>query len=222
MGKQIKLTAKDGVTIGAYEAAPEGEKRGGLVVLQEIFGVNSHIRHVADDFAAQGYHVIAPAIFDRVEPGVELGYSSDDVAKGVEIRAKTKLEDTLADIAAAVEAASVSGPVGIVGYCWGGTLAFAAAQHVDGLAAAVGYYGSGIAGLPDAQLRCPVMLHFGDQDKSIPLADIEKIRREHPDITIHIYPAGHGFSCNDRSAYEPESAKLARERTLEFFEKNIV
>jgi carboxymethylenebutenolidase len=222
MGKQIKLTAKDGVTIGAYEAVPEGETRGGLVVLQEIFGVNSHIRHVADDFAAQGYHVIAPAIFDRVEPGVELGYSSDDAAKGVDIRAKLKLEDTLADIAAAVEAASVSGPVGIVGYCWGGTLAFAAAQHVDGLAAAVGYYGSGIAALPKAQLRCPVMLHFGDQDKSIPLADIEKIRREHPDITIHIYPAGHGFSCNDRSAYEPESAKLARERTLEFFEKNIV
>jgi carboxymethylenebutenolidase len=222
MGKQIKLTAKDGVTIGAYEAVPEGETRGGLVVLQEIFGVNSHIRHVADDFAAQGYHVIAPAIFDRVEPGVELGYSSDDAAKGVDIRAKLKLEDTLADIAAAVEAASVSGPVGIVGYCWGGTLAFAAAQHVDGLAAAVGYYGSGIAALPKAQLRCPVMLHFGDQDKSIPLADIEKIRREHPDITIHIYPAGHGFNCNDRSAYEPESAKLARERTLEFFEKNIV
>ena len=125
---------------------------------------------------------------------------------------RSKLEDTLADIAAAVEAASVSGAVGIVGYCWGGTLAFAAAQHVEGLAAAVGYYGSGIAALPEAQLRCPVMLHFGDQDKSIPLADIEKIRREHPDITIHIYPAGHGFSCNDRSAYEPESAKLARER----------
>ena len=222
MGKQIKLTAKDGVTIGAYEALPHGETRGGIVVLQEIFGVNSHIRHVADDFAAQGYHAIAPAIFDRVEPGVDIGYSSDDAAKGVAIRAKTKLEDTLADIAAAVEAASVSGPVGIVGYCWGGTLAFAAAQHVEGLAAAVGYYGSGIAALPEAQLRCPVMLQFGDQDKSIPLADIEKIRREHPDIAIHIYPAGHGFSCNDRSAYEPESAKLARERTLEFFEKNIV
>ncbi len=222
MGKQIKLTAKDGVTIGAYEAVPHGETRGGLVVLQEIFGVNSHIRHVADDFAEQGYHVIAPAIFDRVEPGVDIGYSSDDAAKGVAIRAKIKLEDTLADIVAAVEAASVSGPVGIVGYCWGGTLAFAAAQHVEGLVAAVGYYGSGIAALPKAQLRCPVMLQFGDQDKSIPLADIEKIRREHPDITIHIYPAGHGFSCNDRSAYEPESAKLARERTPEFFEKNIV
>jgi carboxymethylenebutenolidase len=222
MGKQIKLTAKDGVTIGAYEAPAQGEKRGGLVVVQEIFGVNSHIRHVADDFAAQGYHVIAPAIFDRVEPGVELGYEGADREKGIAIRGKVKTGDALTDIAAAVEAASVSGPVGIVGYCWGGTLAFAAAQHVDGLAAAVGYYGSGIAALPEAQLRCPVMLHFGDQDKSIPLADIEKIRREHPDITIHIYPAGHGFSCNDRSAYAPESAKLARERTLEFFAKNIV
>ncbi len=222
MGKQIKLTAKDGVTIGAYEALPQGEKRGGLVVLQEIFGVNQHVRNVADDFAAQGYHVIAPAIFDRAEPGVELSYSSEDSAKGVALRAKIKLEDTLADIAAAVEAASVSGPVGIVGYCWGGTLAFAAAQHVEGLAASVGYYGSGIAALPKAQLRCPVMLQFGDQDKSIPLSDIEKIRRAHPDITIHIYPAGHGFSCSARSSYDEASATQARERALEFFEKNIV
>jgi carboxymethylenebutenolidase len=221
MGKLIKLTAKDGVTIGAYEAVPEGETRGGLVVLQEIFGVNRHIRAVADDYAAQGYHVIAPAIFDRAEPDVELGYGSEDAAKGVALRAKIKLEDTLADIAAAVEAAKPAGRVGIVGYCWGGTLAFAAAQHVDGLAAAACYYGSGIAALPPAQLRCPVMLHFGDQDKSIPLADIEKIRREHPDIAIHIYPAGHGFNCTDRSAYDPASATLARQRTLDFFTQHI-
>jgi carboxymethylenebutenolidase len=217
MSKRSELTAKDGVTIGAYEAAPKGIARAGLIVLQEIFGINQHVRNVADDFAAQGYHVIVPALFDRVEPGVELGYDSDDVAKGVAIRAKTKHADTLADIAAAVDAAKAFGPVGIVGYCWGGTLAFAAAQHVEGLAAAVGYYGSGIAALPPGQLRCPVMLHFGDQDKSIPLADIEKIRRAHPDIAIHIYPANHGFNCTDRAAYDADSATLARQRTLDFF-----
>jgi carboxymethylenebutenolidase len=217
MGKWSELTAKDGATIGAYEAVPKGIARAGLVVLQEIFGVNRHVRSVADDFAAQGYHVVAPALFDRVEPGVELSYESDDVARGVAIRAKTKHADTLADIAAAVDAAKVFGAVGIVGYCWGGTLAFAAAQHVEGLAAAVGYYGSGIAALPPGQLCCPVMLHFGDQDKSIPLADIEKIRRAHPDIAIHIYPANHGFNCNDRAAYDADSATLARQRTLDFF-----
>ncbi|MDR3408575.1 MAG: dienelactone hydrolase family protein [Methylovirgula sp.] len=213
----IKLTAKDGVTIGAYEAAPEGRARGGLVVLQEIFGVNRHIRNVADDFAARGYHVVAPALFDRVEPGVELGYESEDAAKGIAIRAKTKLADTLADIAAAVDAARPFGRVGIVGYCWGGTLAFAAAQHVEGLAAAVGYYGSGIAALPPDRPCCPVMLYFGDQDKSIPLSDIEKIRRTYPEITTYIYPANHGFNCTDRAAYDPASATLARQRTLDFF-----
>ncbi len=217
MGKGIKLTAKDGVTIGAYEAVPEGEVRGGLVVLQEIFGVNRHIRKVADDFAAQGYHVVAPALFDRAKPDVELGYGGEDAAKGVALRAKISLPETLADIAAAIEAAKSAGRVGIVGYCWGGTLAFAAAQHVEGLAAAVGYYGSGIAALPPEQLRAPVLLHFGDQDKSIPLADVEKIRRVHPDIAIHIYPAGHGFSCTDRASYDPASATLARQRTLDFF-----
>jgi carboxymethylenebutenolidase len=221
MGKQIELTAKDGFTLGAYEAVPDGETRGGLVVVQEIFGVTRHIRSVADDFARQGYHVVAPALFDRVESNVELSYGGDDAAKGVAIRAKTKMDESLADIAAAVAAAKAGGRVGIVGYCWGGTLAFASAQHVDGLAAAVGYYGSGIAALPPNQLLCPVMLQFGDQDKSIPLADVEKIRREHPDITIHIYPAQHGFNCSDRPSYDPASATLARERTLEFFAQYI-
>jgi carboxymethylenebutenolidase len=221
MGKQIDLTAKDGFTLAAYEAAPDGETRGGLVVVQEIFGVTRHIRSVADDFAAQGYRVIAPALFDRVERNVELGYSGEDAAKGVALRAQTKMDETLADIAAAVEAAKAGGRVGIVGYCWGGTLAFAAAQQVDGLTAAVGYYGSGIAALPMEQLRCPVMLQFGDQDKSVPLADVEKIRRAHPDITIHIYPAQHGFNSSDRASYNPVSATLARERTLEFFAQYI-
>ncbi len=221
MGQRIRLTTKDGATIGAYESVPGGTSRGGLVVLQEVFGVNHHIRDVADDFANAGYHVIAPALFDRVAPDTELGYDADGIAKGVAIRAKTKLEDTLADIEAAVGAASQAGPVGVVGYCWGGTLAYAAAAHLQGLAAAAGYYGAGIVGMLAGQLLCPVMLHFGDHDKSIPLADVEKIRRAHPDITIHVYPGEHGFNCTERPSYNPASADLARRRTLEFFEQNI-
>jgi carboxymethylenebutenolidase len=221
MGQMIKLTTKDGVTIGAYESAPTGTSRGGLVVLQEIFGVNHHVRDVADDFAGAGYHAIAPALFDRVAPGTELGYDSEDIQKGVAIRARTKLEDTLADIEAAVGAAAEAGRVGVVGYCWGGTLAYASAAHVPGLAAAVGYYGSGIAGMLAGQLLCPVLLHFGDRDKSIPLADVEKIRRAHPDITIHIYPAEHGFNCSQRPSYNPVAAELARERTLDFLAQRV-
>ncbi len=221
MGQMIKLTTKDGATIGAYESAPSGNSRGGLVVLQEIFGVNHHIRDVADDFAAAGYHAIAPALFDCVAPGTELGYDSDDIQKGIAIRAKTKLEDTLADIEAAVGAAAQAGRVGVVGYCWGGTLAYASAAHVPGLAAAVGYYGSGIVGMLAGQLLCPVLLHFGDQDKSIPLTDVEKIRRAHPEITIHIYPAEHGFNCTERSSYNPAAAELARQRTLDFLAQYV-
>lgn len=221
MGQMIKLTAKDGATIGAYESVPTGNVRGGLVLLQEIFGVNSHIRDVADDFAAAGYHVIAPALFDRVAPGTELGYDGEDAQKGAAIRAKTKLEDTLADIEAAVAEAAQAGRVGVVGYCWGGTLAFAAAAHVEGVAACVGYYGGGIAGMPVEQLLCPVLLHFGDRDNHIPLADVEKIRRAHPDITIHIYPAEHGFNCTQRPSYNPVASDLARQRTLDFLAEYV-
>jgi carboxymethylenebutenolidase len=221
MGRTIQLTAKDGVTIGAYESVPKGNVRGGLVVVQEIFGVNHHIRDVADDFANAGYHVIAPALFDRVAPNTELGYDHEDVQKGIAIRAKTNLGDALVDIEAAVGAAAQAARIGIVGYCWGGTLAYASAAHIQGLAAAVGYYGSGIANMLAGQLLCPVLLHFGDRDKSIPLTDVEKIRRAHPDITIHVYPAEHGFNCAARPSYNPAAADLARRRTLDFLAENV-
>jgi carboxymethylenebutenolidase len=221
MGRMIKLTGKDGATIGAYEALPDGNTRGGLVVLQEIFGVNHHIRDVADDFATAGYHVIAPALFDRVAPGTELGYDEADIQKGIAIRSKTNLGEVLTDVEAAVEAATHAGRVGVVGYCWGGTVAYASAVHIDGLAAAVGYYGSGIANMLAGQLLCPVLLHFGDHDKGIPLADVEKIRRAHPDVAIHIYPAGHGFNCTARPSYNPAAADLARQRTLDFLAEHI-
>ncbi len=221
MGEMIKLTTKDGAMIGAYRADPSGKPRGGIVVLQEIFGVNHHIRKVADGFAREGYLAIAPALFDRVAPGVELGYGQDDIKQGVEIRARTKLEDTLADIEAAIGVAAQAGSVGIVGYCWGGTLAYAAATHLQGLAAAVCYYGSGIAAMAREQLLAPVEFHFGERDKSIPPEDVDKIRAAHPDSAIHVYPADHGFSCDERPSYDAQSAALAQSRTLEFFARHV-
>ena len=222
MGEMIKLTTKDGATIGAYKAEPSGKARAGIVVLQEIFGVNSHIRKVADGFAAQGYLAIAPALFDRVAPGTELGYGPDDTKQAGEIRARLKLEDTLADIEAAIAAAAQAGVVGIVGYCWGGTLAYAAAAHLSGLAAAVAYYGSGIAGMVHETLKAPVEFHFGERDKSIPPENIEKIRAAHPDSALYIYPAGHGFNCDLRPSYDEQSASLAQSRTLKFFAHNLL
>jgi carboxymethylenebutenolidase len=222
MDEMIKLTAKDGATIGAYKATPRGKPRGGLVVLQEIFGVNQHMRKVADDFAFAGYLAIVPALFDRVAPGTELGYEQADMKLGVELRAQIKLEESLADIEAAVAEAAQAGRVGIVGYCWGGTLAYAAATHLQGLAGAVCYYGSGICAMRSETLLCPTEFHFGEEDKSIPPEDIEKIRAAHPDSAIYVYPgAGHGFSCEARPSYNEEAAQLAESRTLAFFARHV-
>jgi carboxymethylenebutenolidase len=221
MGENINLTAKDGATIGAYRSAPADEPKGGMVVLQEIFGVNHHIRAVADRYAAAGYLAIAPALFDRVEPGVELGYGQADRPRAMEIRGKTKLEETLADIEAAIALAGAGGRVGVVGYCWGGTLAWAAATRLSGISAAVGYYGGGIAGMLDEQPRAPVMLHFGERDKHIPLSDVEKIRAAHPEIPVFVYAADHGFNCDERESYDAASAKEAQARTFAFFAENL-
>ncbi|MEA2858092.1 MAG: carboxymethylenebutenolidase [Methylobacteriaceae bacterium] len=221
MGENINLTAKDGATIGAYRSAPADEPKGGMVVLQEIFGVNHHIRAVADRYAAAGYLAIAPALFDRVEPGVELGYGEADRPRAMDIRGKTKLEETLADIEAAVALAAAGGSVGVVGYCWGGTLAWAAATRLSGISAAVGYYGGGIAGMLNEQPRAPVMLHFGERDKHIPLSDVEKIRAAHPEIPVFVYPADHGFNCDERESYDAASAREAQARTFAFFAENL-
>jgi carboxymethylenebutenolidase len=221
MGENINLTAKDGATIGAYRSAPEDEPKGGIVVLQEIFGVNHHIRAVADRYAAVGYLAIAPALFDRVEPGVELGYGEADRPRAMEIRGKTKLEETLADIEAAVALASAGGSVGVVGYCWGGTLAWAAATRLSGISAAVGYYGGGVAGMLNEQPRVPVMLHFGERDKHIPMSDVEKIKAAHPEIPIFVYQADHGFNCDERESYDAKSAKEAQSRTFAFLAENL-
>ncbi|MEO7336107.1 MAG: dienelactone hydrolase family protein [Caldimonas sp.] len=212
----VTLTAADGHSLAAYVARPSGTPRGGLVVLQEIFGVNSHIRAVADGYAADGWVAIAPALFDRIEVGIELGYGAADVDRGRALKAACIDEKSLLDIAAAVDHVAATGSVAVVGYCWGGTLAWLAACRMNGLRASVAYYGSGIADLAGLKPMCPVQMHFGEQDASIPPAAIDAVRKAHPEVEVHVYPAGHGFNCDQRSAYHPDSAALARERTLRF------
>jgi len=217
MGETITLTCRDGAQISAYVARPSGKPKGGMVVLQEIFGVNHHIRAVADKYAAAGYLAVAPALFDRVERNVELGYGADDRPRAMELRSKTRIEDTLADVSAAIEVAKDGGKVGIVGYCWGGTLAYAAAARLAGVTAVVGYYGGGIAAMVMERPRVPLMLHFGERDKHIPLSDVEKIRAAQPEVPVFVYAADHGFNCDERESYDAAAAEEAERRTMAFF-----
>ncbi len=217
MGETIKLTCKDGAKIGAYVARPAGAPKGGLVVLQEIFGVNHHIRAIADRFAAAGYLAVAPALFDRVEPNVELGYGMEERPRAIDLRSQTRLEATLADIEAAISVAKQGGKVGLVGFCWGGTLAFLGTCRLPGVTAAVGYYGGGIAAVASERPRVPLMLHFGAHDKHIPMSDVEKIRTAQPTVPIFVYDADHGFHCDERDSYNKAASEEAGLRTLEFF-----
>lgn len=221
MGKTVHLETPDDFDLTAYLAEPQGYPKGGLVVLQEIFGVNSHIRSVADGFAADGYIVLTPSLFDRVDHGIELGYTPEDIEKGREIRAKIPHETAVGDMAAAVKALEGL-KIGVVGYCWGGSLAWNAATRVDGVACAVGYYGGMIPDMAEEEPKCPVMLHFGENDQSIPMEGVDKVRAAHPEVPVHVYPAGHGFNCDQRGSYDEASAKLARERTSEFFWTHLV
>jgi len=222
MGKTITLTAEDGHQFSAYRAEPAGTPRGGIVVIQEIFGVNQHIRKVTDSFAAAGYLCLSPAIFDRVDRNFEIGYTPADVEHGRATRAKIQLDDMVADVRAAVKALQAEKlKVGVVGYCLGGTLTWLAATRIDGLSAAVGYYGGGVAASASETPRCPVLLHWGETDASIPPDHWETVKRAHPGIPQHIYPAGHGFNCDERGSWHEPSAKLARQRTLEFFAKHL-
>jgi carboxymethylenebutenolidase len=221
MGKMIELTAADGHKLAAYRADPSGKPRGGIVVIQEIFGVNSHIKQVADGFAADGYLAIAPAMFDRAQRNVELGYTPEDIAKGREIRGKITNDMAVKDAEAAVKAAAAAGKVGIVGYCWGGLVTWLAAAKVSGLSAAVPYYGGGILDNADLQPKVPLMGHFGDKDAHIPVEGVKKLAEKHPKHQIFIYAADHGFNCDQRGSYNAPAAKQARERTLEFFRKHV-
>jgi carboxymethylenebutenolidase len=221
MATLIPLTAADGHRFDAYLAHPNGPARGALVVVQEIFGVNSHIRSVADGYAADGYLAIAPALFDRVERGVEIGYGADDVARGRALKEASGNTKPLLDIAAAMEHVKHAGRTGIVGYCWGGLLSWLAACELDGLAASVPYYGGGMPDHAARQPRCPVMAHFGALDNLIPAPSVEAFRSAQPGITLHLYAAGHGFNCDQRGSFDAASAALARQRSLAFLREHV-
>jgi len=220
MGQFTTIMARDGHEFQAWLAAPPGRPRGALLVIQEIFGVNGHIRAVTDQFAAEGYTAIAPSLFDRVRRGIELGYTAADMQEGSGYVKQLDPEATRRDLAAALAVVKHSGRAGAVGYCWGGSLAYLAAGQLP-LACAVVYYGRVVSYL-DQKPRCPVMYHYGTEDKSIPPADVERIRTAYPEAPIYSYAgAGHGFNCDQRTSYDPQAAALARTRTLEFFARYI-
>ena len=222
MADTLTLTAEDGHRFAAYRATPAGTPRGGLVVVQEIFGVNSHIKRVTDGFAADGYVAIAPAIFDRVERDFATGYAAPDIERGRAVRGKLTLDQVIMDVRATVKELARTGvKVGVVGYCFGGTVAWLSATRIDGVAAAVGYYGGGIAETAEEHPRAPAMLHFGETDASIPKEHYEKVQKLHPTLPVYVYPAGHGFNCDERGSYHEPSARQARERTLEFLRRHV-
>jgi len=221
MGQMLELKAADGFTISAYRAEPAGRPRGGLVVAQEIFGINSHVRSVCDGFAADGYLAIAPALFDRYQRGFEVGYKPEDIAKGRELKAKAEIDGALKDVSAARDAAASAGKVGIVGYCWGGYVAWMAAARLDGLACAIPYYGGGMLEASTERPRCPVIAHFGERDAGIPVDGVRKFAAAHPEIDVHLYAADHGFNCDQRGSYDAAAAKLARSRTIAFLQRHV-
>ena len=228
MGQHIDLTSADGFVFPAYVATPEGAPKGAIVVLQEIFGVNSHIRSVADGYAAQGYLAVAPATFHRVKPGVELGYTGDDMQAGMGLKAAVEAlpaPGVMPDIQAAIDHAAKEsgGKVGIVGYCWGGLLTWRSACALSGLSAAVPYYGGGVT-TPEEVARTPkvpVLAHFGEKDHWIPVDTVEAFKQAHPEVETHVYAADHGFNCDQRGSYDATAAQLALQRTLSFLQQHV-
>jgi len=218
MGIDIELTAHDGHRLGGYLAEPQAKPRGGIVIIQEIFGLTRHIRAVTDQYAAAGYLALAPALFDRVERAVDLPYT--DLAKGFAYVQALSIDQVMLDVQAAVERVGSAGKVAVVGFCWGGTIAYLAAARIS-LAAAVAYYGGGIHQHTTEKPRAPVMFHFGDQDTHIPQSAVAEIKAAYPQGIYHSYAAGHGFNCTDRASFDPASAALALQRSLEFLHRQI-
>ncbi len=226
MGTFVQLTAADGFHFPAYVAQPAVQAKGGLVVLQEIFGVNSHIRAVADGFAADGYFVVAPSTFHRVKSGVELGYTEADMGAGSQLKAAVEAlpaPGVLPDVQAAIRHAAQGGKVGVVGYCWGGLLTWRSACELQGLSAAVPYYGGGMTTPAEVarRPRVPVLAHFAEQDHLIPIESVRAFEQAHPEVTVHTYPAHHGFNCDQRGSWNAEAARVARERTLAFLARHL-
>ena len=222
MSERVRLTASDGHELEAYVAKPEGEPIAGLVVVQEIFGINRHIRSVADGYARDGFLAVAPALFDRYERGVELGYQGDDMQKAMSFARKIDIDAAVRDTAAALDYVrrETGKRSGVIGYCLGGTIAWLAAARLNA-DAAVGYYGGRIAMFVNEQPHCPVMLHFGRQDQHIPKEEVDTVAAAYPEVEIYWYDAGHGFNCDARASYDAGSAKLARARSLEFLGRNL-
>ena len=216
----LQLLAADGNRLSAYVVKPEGTPRGAVVIVQEIFGVNSHIRRVAEQYAAAGYLAIAPALFDRLQKGVELGYDAASLQAGIDLMVQATNEGAIADLNAAIAAVAHAGRVGMVGFCWGGRVTYLAGCRTN-ITAGVAYYGGGIAQLLPETPRCPMMFHFGDRDTYISAADVAQIREAFPQGVYRVYAAGHGFNCSDRGDFDAPSAHLAFDRTLEFFRKHL-
>lgn len=222
MGHDIKLTASDNFQLGGYRADPASAPKAAVVVIQEIFGVNHHIRAVCDRFAGNGYVAIAPAIFDRIEPNFQSGYSPEEVAVARKFVANPDWAAMLRDSQAAIDAVKDVGPVGIIGFCLGGSVAYAAATKLSGLSAAIGYYGGAIVRFADDAPRVPTQLHFGEKDAGIPLGDVDMIRAKRPDVEIHVYPgAQHGFNCDERASYDLTNSGIAKQRSLDFFARHL-
>jgi carboxymethylenebutenolidase len=216
----IRLTASNGHLLDAYERHPAGATAA-VVIVQEIFGVNSHIRSVVDRYAEAGYHAIAPALFDRIERGVELDYDAVGIERGRDLATRIGVESALLDVAAAGAHVARTGPVGVVGYCFGGSIAWLAAAQLP-VAAAVGYYGGFIPKALDSVPVAPTMLHFGELDDGIPLDDVATIQPAHPDVEVHVYEgAGHGFNCDARASYDADAAEVAQQLTLGFLATHL-
>lgn len=222
MSDVIVLMSPDGHEFDVFEARPVGVAKGTIIVIQEIFGVNAHIREVAQGFAEQGYLALAPALFDRVERQVALGYSGADMMQGVELaRGKLRREDALTDLQTVIDSAADSGPVGVVGYCFGGLLAWLAACQLMQLSCAVSYYGGGVASEMSQTSSVPVMFHFAAEDAHISMDDVAVVEKAQPDAPLFLYEADHGFNCNHRASYNEAAAVLALSRTHEFFNAHL-
>ncbi len=222
MGQDIRLTASDNFQLGAYRADPGGPPKGAVVVIQEIFGVNHHIRGVCDRLAKEGYVTIAPSIFDRSQPNFQSGYSPDEIANARKFIASPDWAAMLRDTQAAIDAVKGVGPVGVIGFCLGGSIAYVAAARLSGLSAAIGYYGGAIVRFVDEKPRVPTQLHFGEKDAGIPLSDVDTIKAKRPAVEIFTYPgAQHGFHCDERASYDKASADIAWPRSMAFFAKHL-
>jgi len=222
LGKQFNLTASDAHSLGAYRADPAGKPKGGMIVVQEIFGVNHHIRALCDRLAAEGYVAVAPAVFDRFVRNFESGYTPDEIAHARSYLGNLNWDNMMKDLDAALGDIRSVGPCGVIGFCMGGTAAFLAACRLNGLKASVAYYGGQIAKFADEKPKCPVQMHFGEKDAGIPLSDVEIIKQKQPQAEVYVYPeAQHGFHCDERASFQQEASTQAWQRTLEFLAKHM-